>query len=268
MTRPLHNPPDGRRIYPMNARISLEEILMLSIPKEGHGADVLVVYQSKIFANRLSNVLPDRFQTTLAHDERQMRSVLRRRDFDLLILGGELPDASSVSVCRTLRISSTLPIMFLLANDNEELCVAALEAGADDCVTTATNTKEVCARIQGLLRRSLPDRSKHRPSGISFDGWRIDPQRRILTDPNNKIVPVTGGELDVLFALCKFSGQVATRSDLLSICNGKRPWPTPRSIDVHINRLRNKIEEHPHEPKIIKTIRLEGYLFTPTIHFD
>lgn len=100
---------------------------------------------------------------------------------------------------------------------------------------------------------------------MRFDGWLIDPIRRQLHDPSNARVSLTTTEFDLLLALCRNAGRILTREELLSLTHAGLAGPIDRSIDVHISRLRQKIEQNPKEPVLLQTVRLGGYMFTAAV---
>jgi two-component system OmpR family response regulator len=100
---------------------------------------------------------------------------------------------------------------------------------------------------------------------LRFDGWQLDPMRRQLHDPSHARVALTTTELDLLLAFCRNPGRVITREELLSLTHSGLAGPIERSIDVHISRLRQKIEANPREPALLQTVRLGGYMFTAKV---
>lgn len=203
---------------------------------------------------------------TVAEDGRVMQSLLRYQEFDLIILDIMLPGEDGLSICRKIRSEKTIPIILLTALGEEVDRIVGLEVGADDYITKPFSPREVVARVRSLLRRASYGLVK-KPSQrrLRFDGWLIDPIRRQLHDPSNARVSLTTTEFDLLLALCRNAGRILTREELLSLTHAGLAGPIDRSIDVHISRLRQKIEQNPKEPVLLQTVRLGGYMFTAAV---
>jgi two-component system OmpR family response regulator len=145
--------------------------------------------------------------------------------------------------------------------------IVGLEIGADDYVTKPFNSRELVARIRALLRRAQSGvrGGADRVPPLRFAGWRIDPAARQLCDPDGVQVTLTSAEFDLLLAFCNRPGRILSREQLLDLTHGGTAGPIERSIDVHVSRIRQKIEPDPREPALIKTVRLGGYVFTPIV---
>ncbi|WP_245480510.1 response regulator transcription factor [Neorhizobium sp. NCHU2750] len=203
---------------------------------------------------------------TVAEDGNVMNALMRSNDFDLIILDVMLPGEDGLSICRRIRSERTTPIILLTALGEEVDRVVGLEVGADDYITKPFSQREVVARIRSLLRRAsygLAHTTVQRR--MRFDGWQIDPMRRQLHDPSNARVAVTTTEFDLLLAFCRNPGRVITREELLSLTHTGLAGPIERSVDVHISRLRQKIEPDPRNPILLQTVRLGGYMFTASV---
>jgi two-component system OmpR family response regulator len=195
-----------------------------------------------------------------------MDRFLQKQVADLVILDAMLPGEDGFSICRRLRSAVTTPILMLTALDEDVDRIVGLELGADDYVTKPFNSRELMARIKGLLRRaSYSHATQHKPEVMVFAGWRIDPIRRELHDPEGVEVSMTTAEFDILLAFCSNPGRVMTREQLLALTHAGTAGPVERSIDVHVSRVRQKIEPNIREPTLIKTVRLGGYLFTSAV---
>lgn len=196
-----------------------------------------------------------------------MDGVLGRMTVDLVVLDIMLPGEDGLSVCRRLRVSSAVPIIMLTARGTDVDRIVGLEIGADDYVVKPFNSRELVARIRALLRRTQDGRrtARSRARPLAFAGWRIDLVARQLHDPEDVEVTLTSVEFDLLAAFCQNPGRVLSREQLIDLVHNGLTGPVARSIDVHVSRIRQKIEADPHEPSFIKTVRLGGYVFTPPV---
>lgn len=231
------------------------------------GRHILIVEDDPEIAQMLAASLTDTgLRVEIAESGIEMDRCLRRGKFDLIVLDVMLPGEDGLSLCRRLRADGTTPILMLTALGEEVDRIVGLEIGADDYVMKPFSTREVTARIRGLLRRAAyaPQQRDHmRP--LRFDGWRLDPKRRQLYDPNNARVALTSAEFELLLAFCRNPGRILTREELLTATHAGLAGPIERSVDVHISRIRQKIEEDPREPVLLKTVRLGGYTFTAVV---
>jgi two-component system OmpR family response regulator len=207
------------------------------------------------------------FTTSAATSAIEMDRRLARGGIDLIVLDVMLPGEDGFTVCRRLRASSSIPIIMLTALGESVDRIVGLEIGADDYVTKPFNSRELIARIRALLRRtnSTVRATANRLRALRFKGWKIDPSARQLHDPDGVEVTLSSAEFDLLLAFCNQPGRVLSREQLLDLTHGGAAGPIERSIDVHVSRIRQKIEPDPHEPKLIKTVRLGGYVFTPVV---
>ena len=182
--------------------------------------------------------------------------------FDLVVLDVMLPRLDGLEVCRRLRAKGeTVPIIMLTAKSEEIDKVLGLELGADDYITKPFSMREFRSRVKAALRRSgmaRNDTDDERP--IDIRGLRIDPSKRTVAR-NGDVVPTTYVEFEILAALARSPGRVFTRDMLLSRVWGDSAYRDPRTIDVHIRHLREKIEADPKEPEYLFTVRGVGYRF-------
>lgn len=226
---------------------------------------VLLVEDDAEIAAMLSETLAENgFETLSARSGAEMERRLRQRAVDLVLLDVMLPGEDGFSLCRRLRAEGSLPIIMLTALGEDVDRIVGLELGADDYVTKPFNSRELIARIKGLLRRAAYAPAQ-RSGALAFEGWRIDPVTRRLHDPAGVRVSMTTAEFDLLLAFCRNPGRVLSREQLLSLTHAGLAGPVERSVDVHVSRIRQKIEPDPRDPAIIKTVRLGGYLFTPGV---
>jgi two-component system OmpR family response regulator len=197
----------------------------------------------------------------------EMDAALDREKVDLLLLDVRLPGEDGLSICRRLRACSAIPIIMVTGRGEQTDRIVGLEIGADDYVVKPFNSGELVARIRALLRRAntLQEGTRPRARVLHFDGWRIDPVMRQLHNRDGVRVAMTSVEIDLLLAFCRNAGEVLSREELLELVHGGAAGSIERSIDVHVSRIRQKIELDPRDPMLIRTVRLGGYLFTPVV---
>jgi two-component system OmpR family response regulator len=230
-------------------------------------ARILCVEDDADIARMLAEVLQDNgFGAVLVGSAIEMDALLKRESFDLIVLDVMLPGEDGLSICRRLRMSSSIPIIMVTARSEDIDRILGLELGADDYVTKPFNSRELLARIRALLRRvESGTASRPRPRPLTFAGWRINPTTRELHDPAGVRITLTGAEFDLLMAFCRNPGQVLSREQLIEQAFGGLIASVERSVDVHISRIRQKIEPDPKDRTMIRTVRLGGYLFTPAV---
>jgi two-component system OmpR family response regulator len=228
---------------------------------------ILLVEDDAEIAGMLTQVLAENhFVTRWISRAAEIDPVLAHEPVDLVLLDVMLPDDDGFAICRRLRANSHIPIIMLTALGANAHRIAGLEIGADDYITKPFNSLELIARIRALLRRSYAaQQNRTRPRPLRFAGWMIDPTLRQVRDPKGVQVSMTSAEFDLLLAFCQNPGEILSREQLLDFTHGGAAGPVERSIDVHVSRVRQKIEPDPHEPSMIKTVRLAGYIFTPAV---
>jgi DNA-binding response OmpR family regulator len=197
---------------------------------------------------------------TAASSEEAMKS-LDRDDPDLLILDVMLPGRDGFELCREIRTKSPLPILMLTAKTDTVDVVVGLESGADDYVTKPFVTKELVARIRALLRRARgPEAS---PRRLTLGDLEIVPEAATVTK-RGRPVHLTKTEFKLLLAMASRPGQVFSRELLLQQVWEYDYFGDSRLVDVHVRRLRGKIEDDPREPGIVQTVRGLGYKVAET----
>ncbi|HEX2525056.1 MAG TPA: response regulator [Geminicoccus sp.] len=205
-----------------------------------------------------------------AEDARTMDALLAVEPVDLIVLDVMMPGEDGLTACRRLRAERpSLPIILLTALADPMDRVVGLEIGADDYLAKPFEPRELLARIRAVLRRTRQDEqagptddpAPQEPT-LRFSGWLIYPARRELRDPTGVLVPLTGGEFDLLLVLAGAAGRVLTRDQLLDRTKGRQAHPFDRSIDVLLSRLRKKLGDDPKEPQLIKTVRGGGYVLS------
>jgi DNA-binding response OmpR family regulator len=204
----------------------------------------------------------DGYEVVHAADGREALARFAEQVFDLVVLDVMLPRMDGLEVCRRLRAKGeTVPIIMLTAKSEEIDKVLGLELGADDYITKPFSMREFRSRVKAALRRSgmaRADADDERP--IEVRGLRIDPGKRAVSR-NGDGVPTTYVEFEILAALARSPGRVFTRDMLLARVWGDSAYRDPRTIDVHIRHLREKIEADPKEPEYLFTVRGVGYRF-------
>lgn len=228
---------------------------------------ILIVEDDRDIASMLIDLMKEAgYRAEAVGSAIEMDRVLKKKEFQLIVLDGMLPGEDGFSICRRIRSSNTVPILMLTALTKEVDRVIGLELGADDYVTKPFNSRELLARIRALLRRSsYAMQVKPILEAMTFAGWRIDPVTRELTDSDGVHVSLTTAEFDVLLVFCQNPRQVMNRQEILARTHAGAAGPVERSIDVHVSRVRQKIEPDYKDPTFIKTVRLGGYIFTPEV---
>jgi two-component system OmpR family response regulator len=176
-----------------------------------------------------------------------------------------MPGETGFQLAKSIRVTSQVPILMLTARAEKESRIEGLEIGADDYVAKPFNTRELIARIRALLRRARPAAARGGARSYRFAGWRLYPAERQLTSAEGVRVTTTSAEFDLLLAFCQNPGRILSRDQLLDLTHGGLAGPIERSVDVHVSRIRQKIEPDPRDPTLIKTVRLGGYVFTPEV---
>ncbi len=227
---------------------------------------ILFVEDDATISQLLIEILRENgFSTRAVTCAAEMDRHLARDAVDLVVLDVMLPGEDGFSICRRLRAVSTVPIIMLTALGEDIDRIIGLEIGADDYVAKPFNSRELVARIRALLRRTRTPFAPHRLPPIGFSGWRLYPGERLLVSPDGVRVTTTSAEFDLLLAFCRNPGRILTREQLLDLTHAGLAGPIERSIDVHVSRVRQKIEPDPRDPTFIKTVRLGGYVFTASV---
>lgn len=239
----------------------------LSSPPSAAGTRILLVEDDVPIATLMVETLGDNgFQALAVGTAEAMDHALREEDFALIILDIMLPGEDGFSICRRLRAKTQVPIVMVTALGEDIDTILGLELGADDYVTKPFNPRELVARVRAILRHAAPPSDGADAQGVlEFAGWRINAVTRQLHDPEGVEISLTTTEFDVLLAFCRNPNRVLTREAILALTHAGAAGPDARSIDVHVSRLRQKVEPNVKDPSFIKTIRLGGYLFTPTV---
>ena len=196
-----------------------------------------------------------------ALDGREALDRFEAQQFDLVVLDIMLPKLDGIEVCRRLRTRSEVPIIMLTAKDDEVDKVLGLEMGADDYITKPFSVREFRSRVKAALRRSEMARAGAPPEKpVGAGDLRIDFERRLVT-MRDEPVRLTYVEFEILAALATKPGHVYTRETLLQQVWGDSRYRDPRTVDVHIRHLREKLERNPSQPEYLFTVRGVGYRF-------
>jgi two-component system OmpR family response regulator len=207
------------------------------------------------------------FRVSAAADGRAMQKMLGDGRIDLILLDLMLPGEDGLSLCRSLRAKSDIPVIMLTAKGDEVDRVIGLELGADDYIPKPFGSRELIARIRAVLRRGRRDHPQQaqRPALFRFDRWRLDTAARELLRDDGVTVPLSTGEYDLLLAFVERPQRVLSREQLLDLARGRAAANFDRAIDTQVSRLRKKLERNPADPRIIKTVWGGGYSFTVAV---
>jgi DNA-binding response OmpR family regulator len=203
----------------------------------------------------------DGFRVIPAHDGEEALDRFAAEPVDLVVLDLMLPKLDGLEVCKRLRAQSTVPIIMLTARDDEFDKVLGLELGADDYITKPFSIREFRSRVRALLRRATAPRQELRAGEtIEAGDLVIDPAKRSVVVRGTAVEP-TYVEFELLRTLAAAPGRVFSRQALLEAIWGDSAYREPRTIDVHIRHLREKLERDPRQPEYIFTVRGAGYRF-------
>ncbi|MBI5275386.1 MAG: response regulator [Burkholderiales bacterium] len=204
-------------------------------------------------------------RATTVPDGRAMWQALDRGTFDLVVLDVMLPGDDGLTLCRTLRARSDIPVIMLTARGEEMDRIVGLEMGADDYVPKPFSARELLARIKVILRRtrSLPrNLQPEEEPRIRFGGWTLDTVHRHLVSPDGIVTPIGGAEYRLLRIFVAHPNRVLTRDQLVELTQGREADALDRSIDVQVSRLRRRLGSGPGDAAMIRTVRGEGYVLT------
>ena len=203
----------------------------------------------------------DGYEVVAASDGQEALTRFSEQPFDLVVLDLMLPKVDGLEVCRRMRARSAVPIIMLTAKSEEIDKVLGLELGADDYITKPFSMREFRSRVKAALRRAGMARSHDNADApIEVRALRIDPAKRTVS-LRGAVVPTTFVEFEIISALASSPGRVFTRDMLLTRIWGDSAYRDPRTVDVHIRHLREKLETDAKEPEYIFTVRGVGYRF-------
>lgn len=216
---------------------------------------------SEINDSLCTNLERSGFIAESAANAETARARLQSGDIDLIILDIMMPGEDGLSLCRSIRENDGTPVILLTALADDTDRIVGLEMGADDYVTKPFNPRELVARIRAVLRRvnGREDYSVKRKDFPEFGHWRLNESQSELTRNDGLIVSLSSGELKLLLVLLAHPNEVLSRDDLMRLLQGRETHAYERSIDNTISRLRRKVEIDASSPRLIKTVRGDGY---------
>lgn len=210
-------------------------------------------------------------RVSVAANGREMRAVLEGGPPDIIVLDLMLPGEDGLVLCRELRASRhrSVPVLMLTARGEETDRIVGLEMGADDYLPKPFGLRELLARIKAVLRRArmLPPGMQVSESAhvLAFGDWRLDTIARHLLDAEGTVVALSGAEYRLLRVFLDHPQRVLTRDQLLSLTQGRQADAIDRSIDLLVSRVRQRLRDVAREPRYIKTLRNEGYVFSAAV---
>ncbi|GIH08735.1 DNA-binding response regulator [Rhizocola hellebori] len=224
---------------------------------------VLVVEDEESFSDVLSYMLrKEGFEVSLAATGTAALTEFDRTGADIVLLDLMLPEMPGTEVCRQLRQRSNVPIIMVTARDSEIDKVVGLEIGADDYVTKPYSPRELVARIRAVLRRQTSEVVEHAGATLTAGPVRMDVERHVVT-VDGAAVQLPLKEFELLELLLRNAGRVLTRGQLIDRVWGADYVGDTKTLDVHVKRLRSKIEPEPSTPRFLVTVRGLGYKFEP-----
>jgi two-component system, OmpR family, response regulator RegX3 len=224
---------------------------------------ILVVEDEESFSDALGYMLRrEGFEVAMAATGPDGLEEFDRAGADLVLLDLMLPGLSGLEVCRQLRQRSEVPVIMLTAKDAEVDKVVGLEIGADDYVTKPYSPRELVARIRAVLRRNANEAIEVAAPTLSAGPVRMDVERHVVS-VSGEAVPLPLKEFELLELLLRNAGRVLTRGQLIDRVWGADYVGDTKTLDVHVKRLRSKIEPEPSAPRYLITVRGLGYKFEP-----
>ena len=230
---------------------------------------ILVVDDDREIRTLLSEYLASNgFRTLAAADGTAMWKALDTARVDLIVLDLMMPGEDGLTLCRTLRARSNVPVIMLTARGQPIDRIVGLEMGADDYLAKPFEPRELMARIRSVLRRTEalpPNLEASEATRMQFAGWTLELTARHLINPQGVIVVLSGAEFRLLKVFLEHAKRVLSRDQLLNLTQGRDADPFERSIDLQVSRVRQKLGEDARDPQLIKTVRNEGYVLTADV---
>jgi two-component system OmpR family response regulator len=200
-----------------------------------------------------------------AEDAAKARSALIEETPDLVLLDVMMPGEDGLSLCRHLTEARDIPVILLTAKGEATDRIVGLEIGADDYVVKPFEPRELVARIRSVLRRAGRGTQPADNELFEFEGWKLDPLKRRLIDPEDAVVAISSVEFRLLMAFVEHPRQVLDRDRLLDMVQGREAHLFDRAVDNQVSRLRRKIEVDSRNPQIIQTVWGGGYMFAADV---
>ena len=221
---------------------------------------ILVVDDEQLLVKGIKfNLENEGYQVETAFDGAAAVELARSESFDLIILDLMMPEVDGLTACMRIREFSAVPIIMLTARSEDADKIIGLESGADDYVTKPFNILELKARIRALLRRAnAAPQQKQQPSLLTAGGITLDPEQRVAMK-NGEIIELTAKEYDLIELLVRNPRRIYSRENLMDLVWGYTYAGDYRTVDVHIRRLREKLEDNPAAPQHILTKWGVGY---------
>ena len=227
-------------------------------------ARILVVDDEKVMVKGIRfNLENEGYEVDVGYNGREAVDKARANDYDLIILDLMMPELDGLEACMEIRAFSTVPIIMLTARSEDNDKLLGFEYGADDYITKPFNILEVKARVKALLRRASTTRKQEEDNRLSGGGLTMDTASR-RTWKEGQPVELTAREFDLLELLMKNPGRVYSREQLLDLVWGYAYTGEYRTVDVHIRRIREKVEDDPANPELLRTKWGVGYYFDGT----
>ncbi len=226
---------------------------------------VLVVEDEETYRDSLKFIFErEGFRVSLAATGRQGIEAFERDGADIILLDLMLPEVSGADVFRAIRARSSVPIIMVTARDDEIDKIIGLELGADDYVTKPFSGRELVARVRGVLRRTAQGLAEIdvEPTRLTVSGFTLDPER-LTVSRNGATQSLPPKEFALLSLLAANAGRVLTRQVIIDRVWGADYFGDTKTLDVHIKRLRSRIEDEPSTPRYVQTVRGVGYTFEP-----
>jgi two-component system, OmpR family, response regulator len=239
------------------------------MPESGSQPHILVVDDARDIREPLVRYLKESgYRASAAESAAAARRAMRTSGIDLVILDIMMPGEDGLSLCRSIRESSGIPVIMLTARGEELDRIVGLEVGADDYVAKPFNPRELLARVGAVLRRTntLPPRLRGPTAErYRFGEWTFNAAQREIVGPEGLALPLSSGEFKLLMAFLERPKVALSREQLLDLTKGRDAEVFDRSIDNQVSRLRRKIEQDPKNPRYIKTVWGGGYMFTSDV---
>lgn len=209
------------------------------------------------------------YSVDAAVDGRAMDTHIAARAPSLIVLDVMLPGEDGFEICRRLRRDSEVPIIMLTASADDADRIIGLEFGADDYLGKPFNPRELLARIKAVLRRAGAGSRRGAPAAVPrrlrFGPWELDTGTRVLTHTNGLRLEIGGSDYALLMVLLRHPLQVISRDRLYELTRNRESTPFDRGLDVQVCRLRQRLEDDPATPQLIKTVRGRGYLLATAV---